>query len=163
MSYIYRPNAINPLPVAPNLIQNNVINPLLLPHGQLWGDVGEVLLDSNAHNAFKRPTTLVFPHGTPNINDIKALDYFYLLFPMSFLISTILPHTNEKLRNSNKQLSCEGEILKFLGITLAMAYDPCRGGVNAYWETAGSTEYEWCLRYGKDYGKRFGMSKKARL
>lgn len=77
---------------------------------------------------------------------------------MDFLRNNILHYTAAKLQSVNKQTIQETEILKFFGITLAMALDPCRGGVEAYFDTVEHSD-ESTVKVARNYTERFGMSK----
>ena len=79
------------------------------------------------------------------------------MFAMRFLIAKILPYTNQELLVKRRAVTTEGELLKFFGFTLlAMAIDPCRGGIQAYWESITNSE---TTLSGRNYGVRFGMSR----
>ena len=62
------------------------------------------------------------------------------------------------LANSYERTT-KGEVIKYLGIRLAMALSPLPGGVRAYWETITSKEGKETIHMGGDYRKRFGMSR----
>lgn len=130
-----------------------MIDDRLSRHGQVWLDVGEVPIDINSQYAYNRPTYLNFNSQDA---DISPIDIFNSLFPMDFLRNDILYYTGMELHSSNKQTIHEWEILKFFGIILAMALDPCRGGIDAYFDSVIDAD---TVIAGRNYASRFGMSK----
>ncbi len=142
------------------MVNNHVgvdINVELNPHGQRWVNCGgPMTIDANLCNAYVLPTVIDISDDNVHGQEYRAVDYFYVMFPMRFLIAKMLPYTNQELLVKRRAVTTEGELLKFFGITLAMAIDPCRGGIQAYWESGNS--YETTLS-GRNYGVRFGMSR----
>ena len=107
---------------------------LLRPHGQVWVNEGDVVLDSSINHAYTLDSQLYLHDAQIDLHEVKAINYFYTLFPLHFLFGKVIPCTNEALRNNNKAPTSEAEILRFIGITLVMALEPSRGGVNSYWD-----------------------------
>ena len=68
----------------------------------------------------------------------------------------ILGHTNAILAEEKKSPVSKGELLKFLGLRLAMAADSKRGGVPTYFQ---QTQEEGTIYTPPDYGNRFHMSR----
>ena len=60
--------------------------------------------------------------------------YFYLMFPMDS-IPSILEYTNINLLAKKKAPLTKGEMIKWLGIRLAMAVEPRRGPLPTYWKS----------------------------
>jgi len=144
--------------IQPPEIPVEAADPLLSPHGQVYEDLGEIHIDPSANMRYSRGFSLNFgqlvvDHFLP----IKEFTYFLLLFPMVFLVTVIVVHTNNNLRARQKTYTTQGELVKFLGITLAMALETTRGGVKAFWDDdADLTE---TIYQHKNYKTRFGMSR----
>ena len=110
-------------------------DPLLSPHGQVYRDLGDIHIDPSANSRYTRGFMLNWGHLVvdPFVR-IKELTYFLLLFPMVFLVTVIVIHTNNNLRARRKTQTTQGELVKFFGITLAMSLETTRGGVKAFWD-----------------------------
>ena len=137
-----------------------VADPLLSPHGQVYLDSGEVNIDPSNNQRYTRAFTLNWGTIAGVVDTfavIEVIMYFYLLFPMVFLRHSILVHTSDNLVSKGKRGTTLGEILKFFGITLAMALEPCRGGVEAYWDEG--LNMDGSIYQKKDYKNRFGMTR----
>ena len=133
-------------------------DPRLQPHGQLYQDLGEVTIDPSANSRYLLGFRLNW--GTLVINAyefIKAISYFFLLFPMIFLTNNIIPNTNNNLRDARKAVTTKAEMLRFFGITLAMSLDPTRGGVVSYWDD--NIDLTETIYQHKSYGVRFKMTR----
>ncbi|DBA02317.1 TPA: hypothetical protein N0F65_006192 [Lagenidium giganteum] len=122
-------------------------------HGRKWYPCIEVLVDNGAHERYRRaglrwPTDLQLGSKDP-------IKYFYLTYPMETLSSTVT-FTNAVLLQKHKLAMTQGEFLRWLGIRIAMAYDPCKGGIKAYWKTA---DDEDGVGRARDFGSRFHMSR----
>jgi len=133
-------------------------DPRLRPHGQVYEDLGEVTIDPSANSKYTLPFRVNWGGAIINRQDpISCLNYFLVLFPMTFLVSDIIPNMNNNLRGARKPVTSKAEMLRFFGITLAMALDPTRGGVRAYWD---QDDIEHETIYSKrDYGNRFFMTR----
>lgn len=128
------------------------------PHGQIWQDKGELLVDSAANEAYNQPARINFPQNlTLNDGDVDIESYFTLLFPMSFLSQSIVPLTNGVLQSRHQVPTTTGEILKFFGLSLAMALDSCKGGIDIYWSQP--IEHENTVILPRNFGQRFGMAR----
>jgi hypothetical protein len=72
----------------------------------------------------------------------------------------LIPLTNAKLNSLSQSLLKPDEFLLFLGITLSMALQPLRGGIDAYWAVDNGTNGTNDTVYTPgNYGERFGMPK----
>jgi hypothetical protein len=129
----------------------------LSPHGRVWRDEGDILVEEAVNTRYSIPPRLNWGSLLIDNANIKEFDYFRLLFPMKFLSETILPLTNDNLAKYRQTAVTTAEYISFLGITLAMALEPSRGGIESYWRTEESlkgTIYE-----SRNYLERFGMSR----
>lgn len=59
-------------------------------------------------------------------------DYFYAVFPMSYLYSTIVSLTNDKLGKYNHIFTTPGELVKFIGVLILMSFHEF-GGRDELW------------------------------
>lgn len=67
---------------------------------------------------------------------------------------------NKKLSNANKPLKNEETLLRYLGITLGIPFNSCRGKLDAYWLTSASSNHVFNKQsYGEDFGLWFGITK----
>jgi hypothetical protein len=135
-------------------------DPLLSPHGQVYLDSGEVNIDPSNNSRYTRAFTLNWGTVAGVVDTfavIKEIMYFYLLFPMIFLRQSIVVHTSNTLVSKGKRATTLGEMLKFFGITLSMSLEPCRGGVEAYWDDG--LNLDGTIYQKRDYKNRFGMSR----
>lgn len=133
-------------------------DPRLRPHGQLWEDLGEINVDPVANQRYNLPFRLNWGQlVVERHNPIKALTYFLLLFPMTFLFTVVIVHMNEKLREARKQETNKAEVLRMIGLTLSMALDPTRGGVRSYWDE--NEDLEGTIYQKKSYATRFNMTR----
>ena len=133
-------------------------DPRLQPHGQLYEDLGEITIDPSVNTRYILPFRLNWGTLVINVYDfIKAISYFLLLFPMTFLINNVIPNTNNNLRDARKPVTSKAEMLRFFGITLAMSLDPTRGGISAYWDE--NIDLTGTIYQRKTYGDRFKMTR----
>lgn len=148
------PPQIQPEPV---ILVNNVVD-LLNPHGTKWENLDEEVQDDvlkpnlNIRAQLKWSRIQYF---TKEPREIDEFDFFLLLFPIRYLNETILKLTNTKLQAAHATETSKGEILKFLGIIIAMCLQPMKGGIRAYWDEA---DADSCLM-SMDYGVRFKMKR----
>ncbi|EGZ13033.1 hypothetical protein PHYSODRAFT_512848 [Phytophthora sojae] len=77
------------------------------------------------------------------------------MYPWSTIQST-LQHTNVKLIASRQRAIAEGDFFRFLGVRLAMAVEPRRGSLRAYWEKEVS---EGFVGTAANFGERFCISR----
>jgi hypothetical protein len=149
------------IPMHVQVVNNQVAvndNVLLSPHDQKWVNIGgPVVVDVNMNNSYPHNAAIHIPDQHGSGVDCTPLDFFYMMFPMNFLISRMVPYTNQELLRRRRTLTTEGEMIRFLGLTLAMAIDPCRGGLPAYWENV--DPHSEIIFTGRHYGTRFGMSR----
>lgn len=144
--------------LQPPVVPAAPVDPRLTPHGQVYEDVGEIHIDPSANMRYTRGFILNWGHLIVDpFVPIKELFFFLLLFPMVFLTTVILIHTNNNLRARQKTPTTQGELVKFLGITLAMALETTRGGVKAFWDDG--QDLEETIYQKKNYKTRFGMSR----
>lgn len=122
-------------------------------HEQTWTSIPSVSSDHTFK--YSNPTRL---HAEINPLMASSLDYFYASFPMRYLHNTIIPESETEFRRQNIRPMDAGEFLQFLGITLAMAHTPLRGGINTYWEESNGDDRN-SLHIGGNYRKRFGMAR----
>jgi hypothetical protein len=135
-----------------------VADPRLQPHGQLFEDLGEVTIDPSANLKYNSPFRLNWGQLVINFYEpIKAINYFFLLFPMVFLSTVVLVETNNNLREARKGITSKAELIRFFGLTLSMALDPTRGGVRSYWDD--NYNLEDTIFQKKSYGSRFEMTR----
>jgi hypothetical protein len=88
------------------------------------------------------------------------LDCFRLFFPEK-CVETILNFTNQNINSDlhkTGDILNRGELLRYFGIRLAMAIDPCGGPIDDFWKIP-SEEHEETIRQCRNYGQRFFMSK----
>jgi len=97
------------------------------------------------------------PSVIDTFNKMREVDYFYLLFPMGFLRNAIVLYTSDNLVVKGKQGTTIGEMIKFFGITLSMSLEPCRGGVEAFWDEG--LDLNGTIYQKKQYKTRFGMTR----
>ena len=103
---------------ADPLVANIPVN--LRPHGQVWADEGEILVDPTVNNGQYNLPIRINWGSIAQLQDQTQMDpiqYFYLLFPMSFLRERCLVLTNLNLERVHKASTTIGEILRFFGIT----------------------------------------------
>ena len=137
---------------------NPVADPRLRPHGQVFEDLGEVTIDPAANERYNLPFRLNWGQLVINVYEpIKAFCYFLLLFPMLFLTTVVIPCTNNNLTVARKHATDKAELLRFFGLTLAMALDPTRGGVRSYWDD--NFEMEETIYQKKSFLDRFEMTR----
>ncbi len=98
-------------------------------------------------------TRFRFPQCFRNKDNKLAIDYFMSSFSRKSLES-IVEATNEELGKYNYEVTNKTEILKFLGIRLAMCIDPLRGSVYDYWKDKYDEDSVFVPRCAE---KRFGM------
>jgi len=139
----------------PNMLNNNQSN--LHPHGRDWAVSGEITFDPNTNQMYSQRPSLQWGQFLTDRTIINEMDYFRLLFPIKFINEKVVPITNEQLALNRQNSLSGGEFITFLGITLAMALQPMRGGIDAYWRSA-NTSNETVYIHG-DFGERFGMSR----
>ncbi|KAJ0407213.1 hypothetical protein ATCC90586_004525 [Pythium insidiosum] len=101
-------------------------------HGRVWQPCSEVLIDSAAH-IVPHTSRLRWPYDTPS-PDRSFADYFSLLYPMQSLRS-MLHHTNYTLVARGCAPITDGDWFRWIGIRLAMAFEPRRGPTRTYWES----------------------------
>jgi len=124
----------------------------------VYEDLGEVNIDPVANERYNRGFQLNWGVLVVNAHElIDILSYFLLLFPMTFLTSQIVEYTNFNLREARKPITDKAEMLRFLGITLAMSLDPVRGGLKSYWDD--NDVIEESIYQKKCYGSRFLMTR----
>jgi hypothetical protein len=130
---------------------------LFVAHERVWRDEGEIVVQQPNVNPYMLPPKLNW--GQLLVDNVAAteFDFFRLLFPMRFMNEVIIPLTNQKLNTLQQSILQPDEFLLFLGITLSMALQPIRGGIDAYWgveKGINDTIYT-----PGNYGHRFKMSK----
>jgi hypothetical protein len=92
-----------------------------------------------------------------NNETANEYDYFRLIFLIRFMLDAIIPLTNAKLNALSQSELKPEEFILFLGITLSMALQPVRGGIDAYWTV--TNDINDTIYTPGDYGKRFKMPK----
>jgi hypothetical protein len=144
----------------------NVVEPagvaapnLLAPHDQIWVPLphGEHIIDDPTAEYQWGPAPRI-NWGNNHVDPIacRPIDYFNVLFPMTFFRERLIPATNENMQELNAAVATPGEMLRFHGILLAMALDPVHGGIETYWDATNPTTT--CV-LGRDFHTRFGMSR----
>ena len=120
-------------------------------HGREWVEIDHLSVDP-AVNAYTGITELKW--GTTLEGVEKRMEYyFYLMFPMDS-IPSILEYTNINLLTKKKAPLTKGEIIKWLGIRLAMAVEPRRGLLPTYWKSESDVGV---VSTAANYEGRFGM------
>ena len=120
-------------------------------HGREWVEIDHLSVDP-AVNAYTGITELKW--GTTLEGVEKRMEYyFYLMFPMDS-IPSILEYTNINLLTKKKAPLTKGEIIKWLGIRLAMAVEPRRGPLPTYWKSESDVGV---VSTAANYEGRFGM------
>ncbi|GMF35412.1 unnamed protein product [Phytophthora fragariaefolia] len=99
---------------------------MVIVNGCVWAPSEGVNLDQAAHmqsyqTAFRWPALL-------ELGERTFVKYFYLMYPMSSVPSTI-ENRNNNLRVPNYRTISEGEQFRWIGIRLAMAMEPRRGSL----------------------------------
>jgi hypothetical protein len=88
-------------------------------------------------------------------------DCFRLFFPEQ-IMQTILDLTNHNIAADATRIGgaiSRGELLKYFGLRLAMALEPC-GSIDNYWNKPGApNETLQSIRQPRNFGDRFGMSR----
>jgi hypothetical protein len=144
--------------LVPPVVPAAVLDERLSPHGQVYEDLGDINIDPSANQRYQRGFTLNWGHLVVDpFGVIKELMFFLLLFPLTFLNTVIVENTNNNLRAKQKTVTSQGELIKFLGITLAMSLDTKRGGVTAFWDD--DEVLEETIYQNKNYRTRFGMTR----
>jgi hypothetical protein len=105
------------------------VDPLLLPNGVLWEEIEGVNIEKHPHK-FGRKSTIHMPRTRVDRVE-KVEDYFNAMFPLQE-VDKIVAGTNLALAAKNKNLTCKGEILKYLGIRLASVLERRRGSVRSW-------------------------------
>jgi hypothetical protein len=124
-------------------------------HGRVWRDEGDILTTQANIVRYSANTRLNW--GQLITCQKKEYDYIRLLFPIRFIHDVMIPITSQSL-NSHRQAEINySEFITFLGITLAMALQPIRGGVDAYWCVQKSMD--GTIYLPGNYGERFNMSR----
>ncbi|KAL5475280.1 hypothetical protein EMCRGX_G027361 [Ephydatia muelleri] len=120
-------------------------------HGREWVEIDHLSVDP-AVNAYTGITQLKW--GTTLESVEKRMEYyFYFMFPMDS-IPSILEYTNINLLTKKKAPLTKGEIIKWLGIRLAMAVEPRRGPLPTYWKSESDVGV---VSTAANYEGRFGM------
>jgi len=133
-------------------------DPRLRPHGQIYEDLGEILIDPSSNLRYNQSFRANWGANIINREDpIDFLNYFLLLFPMTFLVQIVVPNTNNNLREARKPVTFKAEMLRFFGLTLSMALDPTRGGINSYWDD--NVDLSETIYQKKCYYARFNMTR----
>jgi hypothetical protein len=84
-------NQLNNIRATPTATEP--IDPILNPHGQSWKDDGEILIDPASNECYTSSMRLDW-HGLFHCNEANVNFYDYFLFPMRFIQSECIPHTN---------------------------------------------------------------------
>lgn len=126
-------------------------------HGRVWVDVGDITTEVVGNTRYYGRCRLNWGNLLVDTSKIKELSFFRLLFPMKFLNETIIPTTNIVLERFRHKTTNAPEFIKFLGITLSMALEPSRGGLDAYWYTTEAMNNTIYTHRG--YTERFKMSR----
>ena len=129
----------------------------LWPHGREWKLKTSLEVDPAADHQPKR-TTIHWPQlALPGVK--QPSQYFLLFFPISLML-TAQDQTNTALsftvRAGNQAPVSAEELLRWLGIRLAMAVEPKRGDLKTYWldkDTEGS------VYTASNFHSRFKMSR----
>ena len=131
------------------------IENLLNPHGQIWIPNVSVEVENEECSSYHGHFVWQNMHHL-DISNRGPYDYFRLMFPFTFLTSSIVVSTNTILGRLHEPITDIGEMLKFFGIRLQAAYERSRGDFLDNWST--SCPSDEATRPG-NYAERFGMSR----
>lgn len=126
---------VNERQIHDNGRQVDVDEANLIPHGRQWRELECLEVDPSINKRFSSETIIKWNPLLAALrpDDRTPMHYFEHFFPTACL-NTIVRATNEKLINLRVSvLLTKGELLKWLGIKLAMTLNPQKGGVSAYW------------------------------
>jgi hypothetical protein len=104
---------------------------LFVAHGRVWRDEGDIVTQQPNVNPYTLPPKLKWSQLLVENEAAREFDFLRLMFPMRFLIDVIIPLTNAKLIQLQQSILMPDEFILFLGITLSMALQPIRGGIDA--------------------------------
>ncbi|GMF65594.1 unnamed protein product [Phytophthora lilii] len=122
-------------------------------NGRKWTPCESVLLDPGAHVQPHR-ACLLWPQPLA-LGDKTLAKYFYLMYPMSTLRNT-MSSTNYNLQKKQYRRINVGDWFKWIGIRLAMAFEPRRGPLPTYWDHASQ---DGSVSTAANFGQRFGMTR----
>jgi hypothetical protein len=101
------------------------------------------------------PAGLKWPNSIADKREKDVFDYFNVMFPRRSLIQTVT-QTSLNLERNGLSPTSHGELLKYMGIRLAMCIMPVRGGMKAYWNCRAPKE---SVYVPLDFYGRFGMAR----
>lgn len=161
------------IPIPGGSKRKKVIVDPLKPNGVQWveRDKDFFHVDVSKEQGRDRHRTEISWHSLvadTDKNKVKSpLMYFQQSYPMKTLRDTIdCTDTNMKSDSARLQADKSSKPLypfnkeryfKFLGITLSMALNPLRGGIDSYFSTKTFSSEEYVMEEGGNYGERFGM------
>ncbi|KUF99681.1 hypothetical protein AM588_10008680 [Phytophthora nicotianae] len=122
----------------------------VIAHGRRWKPCHSVLFDQGSH-VQPRPTR--FYMGALDGSTIAK--YFYLMYPMPTLKSTLACTNANLAMQSHRQIKV-GDWFKWIGLRLAMAVEPRSGPLRVYWE---SECKEGFVGTPANFGQRYGMTR----
>ena len=129
----------------------------LWPHGRPWKSKESLEVDPSVDHQPKR-ITIHWPQLALPVAK-QPSRYFRLFFPTSLLLEA-QDQTNaalsSKVKTGNQGPVSAGELLRWLGIRLAMALEPKRGDVKAFWL---DKDPEDSVFTGSNYQSRFKISR----
>eukprot|EP01031_Cornospumella_fuschlensis_P026833 gene26833-32426_t len=153
--------------------RKKVLEDPLKPNGVQWieREKGAIDVDVSKLPSIPKHKTILRWHSIVSetcFGKIKTpLQYFQQSYPMKTLRGTIdstllnMESDRERLQamKSSKPLYPfnKERYFKFLGITLSMALNPLRGGIDAYFSKNNSTSGEFVLELGGNYAEKYGM------
>lgn len=155
----FRPEVANPAGAVAPEVGPNQVN----VHGKLWTVVDAVPIDLGNNNSFNGRTSFnwhMINDGVDADYDNRTnLTYFQLFFPLA-LFNLAIVHTNNNIQNDPSKCGGPtniGEVVRYLGIRLAMVRDPINGPTQDYW--CESYEDANTMKLPRNGGERFKMSR----
>ncbi|KAJ8535180.1 hypothetical protein ON010_g13558 [Phytophthora cinnamomi] len=125
---------------------------LIIANGRTRTPCEPVLVDPGAH-VRPRPAWLLWPQPL-TLGDRTLAKYFYLMYPMPTLPSA-MSSTNRNLQKKQCRCINAGDWFKWIGIRLAMAFEPRRGPLPTYWE---HRSQDGGVDTAAKFGQWFGMT-----
>lgn len=132
-------------------------DPMLWPHGREWEEIPGTIIDERINGRYQQQTRIMWTQREElkSPQEREPADYFYKFFPPK-LVTLMIEMTNARLVDKRiRNVATRGEMYKWLGIRLAMALEPCKGGSQAYWS---KTDDEGKFSRGANFEERTSMT-----
>jgi hypothetical protein len=126
-------------------------------HGRVWTVVPDIAVDLSAGSAGRGRVAarMNFGDGVPAHDERSLEAMFYRLFPMQVLDIMVNATNDEIIRRRLGARVTKGELLKAIGMRLAMTLEPRRGGLEAFFTNGAQ---EGTTFTNANYAERFKMS-----